>query len=74
MMHSVITYERSPKGYPCRMDREPVIILAVVQAFLGLVIAFGFDMDGEQVAAIMAVSAAILGFVARKKVTPTGEG
>lgn len=51
--------------------REPVLVLAVVQAVLGLLVAFGFDVSGEQVAAIMAVSAAILGFVARSRVTPT---
>lgn len=50
--------------------REPVLVLAVVQAALALVIAFGLDLTGEQVAGIVAVSAAVLGFVARQKVTP----
>ena len=56
------------------MEKEPVVILAVVQAFIGLIIAFGFDMDGEQVAAIMAISAAVLAAVGRRKVVPIGHG
>jgi uncharacterized membrane protein len=50
--------------------REPVLILAVVQAVLGLLVAFGFNLSGEQVAAVMAVTAAVLGFVARSRVSP----
>ncbi len=51
--------------------REPVLILAVVQAVLGLIAAFGLDLTAEQVAAVMAVTAALLGFVARSRVSPT---
>jgi len=52
------------------LNREPVAILAVVQTMLALVVSFGFDLSGEQVGAITAVSAAILGLLARAKVTP----
>lgn len=51
-------------------SREPVLTLAVVQATLGLLAAFGLNMTGEQVGAIMAFTAAILGWVARRSVSP----
>ena len=51
-------------------DREPVALLAVVQTVLALLVSFGFDLSSEQVGAVTAVSAAILGLVARQQVTP----
>ncbi len=51
-------------------NREPVLVLAVVQAFLALLVGFGVDLTGEQVALVTAFTAAVLGFVARQKVTP----
>lgn len=51
--------------------REPVLVLAVVQAALALVVSFGFDLSGEQTGAIMAFIAAALGLIVRRRVTPT---
>lgn len=51
-------------------NREPVLVLAVVQAALALVAAFGLDLTGEQTGAIVALSAAVLGIVTRQKVQP----
>jgi hypothetical protein len=53
-----------------RVNGEPVMVLAVVQATLALATSFGLGLSGEQVGAILAVSAAILGLIARQKVTP----
>lgn len=53
-----------------RLMAEPVMVLAVVQMGLALVVAFGLQLSGEQVGAIVAFSAAVLGLVARQKVTP----
>lgn len=50
--------------------REPVMYLAIIQTGLALVAGFGLDLSAEQVAAIMAFSAAVLGFLARQQVTP----
>ena len=50
--------------------REPVLVLAVVETIIALVVAFGLDLTAEQVGGIMAVSAAVLGFIARSQVTP----
>ena len=50
--------------------REPVLVLAVVQAVIGLLVAFGLDLSGVQQAAVMAVAAAVLGFIARSRVSP----
>lgn len=55
---------------PSIFGREPVLVLALVQTVLALVAAFGLNLSAEQVAAIMAFSAAALGFVARSKVSP----
>jgi len=55
------------------MNREPVAILAVVQTMLALIVAFGFDLSGEQVGAITAVAAAVLGLIARQHVSPVDE-
>jgi hypothetical protein len=50
--------------------RNPVLILAVVQAAIALAVAFGLNLDGQQVGVIMALAAAILGLLANRKVTP----
>lgn len=50
--------------------REPVMWLALIQTALALVAGFGLELTPEQVGAIMAFSAAVLGFVARQQVTP----
>ena len=53
-----------------RLANEPVLVLAVVQAVLALLVSFGLGLSGEQVGSILAVSAAILGLIARRQVTP----
>lgn len=55
---------------PNLWGREPVTILAVVQAGLALLVGFGFKLTGEQVALIMAFSAALLGLLVRQQVRP----
>lgn len=52
--------------------REPALILALVQAVLAMVAAFGLHLSGEQVASILAVTAAVLGVATRQAVTPNG--
>ena len=52
------------------MKTEPALIMGLVTAALALVVSFGLDLSVEQVGAIVAVSAAILGVVTRSKVTP----
>ena len=51
-------------------DREPALILAAVQALLALAIGFGLDITTEQVALILAATAAVFGAITRSKVTP----
>lgn len=53
-----------------RVRNEPVLVTAFLQAVLGLLLAFGVDLTNEQVGSIMAVTAAGLAFVARRKVKP----
>lgn len=52
--------------------REPVLTQGVVQAVLGLVLAFGVGLSAEQCGAILATSAAVLSLITRTVVTPTG--
>lgn len=54
-------------------DREPAMILAVVQTALALILAFGVDLTVEQTGAILAVTAAVLGLITRSQVTPVGK-
>jgi hypothetical protein len=50
--------------------REPVLVLAAVQALVALAVGFGLPLSAEQVALIVAATAAVLGFIARQQVTP----
>jgi hypothetical protein len=50
--------------------REPVLVLAAVQAIVALAVGFGLPLSAEQVSLVVAASAAVLGFVARQQVTP----
>jgi hypothetical protein len=48
--------------------REPALILALVQSGIALAVGFGLDLTGEQVALILAFTAALLGVVTRHEV------
>lgn len=50
--------------------REPALILGLVQTLLALGIGFGLDLTGEQVALVLAASAAVLAVITRSQVTP----
>jgi hypothetical protein len=54
-----------------KIRREPALVAGLVQAVLALLVAFGVPLSDVQVGAILAVSAAVLAFVVRSKVTPT---
>lgn len=49
---------------------EPVLVLALVQSAIAMFVAFGLNWTGEQVGAVVAFSAAVLGVVARQRVQP----
>jgi len=53
------------------LQREPVALAALFRAILLLAVSFGFDLSGEQIAAIMLVAELALGVDTRRKVTPT---
>ncbi len=50
--------------------REPAMVLALVQAVLALVVAFGLDLAPDQIGAILAVTAVVLGLISRSRVSP----
>ena len=53
-----------------RIKDEPALVAGAVQAIIALAVAFGLDLSGDQIAAILGVTAAILAFVVRRKVVP----
>lgn len=50
--------------------REPVLIMAAIQAGIAAAVGFGLNWTGPQVALVTLFAAAILGLIARSKVTP----
>jgi hypothetical protein len=50
--------------------REPAMVLALVQAVIALVVAFGLSLEADQIGAILAVTAVVLGLVTRSRVSP----
>ena len=55
-----------------RVQQEPALTLGLVQALIALAVGFGLDITGEQVALIVAFTAAVLSWVTRSNVTPVG--
>lgn len=53
-----------------RIKNEPAVVAGIVQALLGLLLAFGVNLSTEQVGAVMAVTAALLALLVRSQVTP----
>ena len=55
---------------PTIWGRQPVLILALIQAAIAVAVSFGLRLTGEQVGLVMALAAAILGVVVNARVTP----
>lgn len=53
-----------------RIRREPVLVVALVQALLVAGVAFGLHLTDVQAAAVLGVTGAALALVARSQVTP----
>jgi hypothetical protein len=54
-------------------NREPAAILGALQAVLALALSFGLELSTEQVGAILAATAAVLGVITRSQVSPTSD-
>jgi len=54
-----------------RIQDEPALAYQLVNALVLLLVGFGLDWTGEQVALVGTFTAALLGFLTRKAVTPT---
>ena len=59
------------RGIVEKIKDEPALVAGFLQALLGLLLAFGVPLTDEQVGAILALSAAVLAFAVRARVTPT---
>ena len=57
-------------GIWSRVTDEPVMTVQLVQGTLAMAVGFGLGWSGEQVALVVAFSAGLLGWIARKRVTP----
>lgn len=53
--------------------REPVALLAVVEASLAVAVAFGLHLTGRQLAALIVLARAVFALLARRLVTPVAE-
>ena len=53
-----------------RIKNEPAVVAGLVQAVLALLVAFGLDLTGEQIASVLAVTAAGLALFVRSQVAP----
>jgi len=51
-------------------DREPVFVVAFVQALLALLVSFGVNLTADQVAAILTFLPLVLALWVRSKVSP----
>jgi len=51
---------------------EVPLILGLLSAVLGLLLAFGVTLSQEQVGCIMAVAAAVMAVITRSQVSPKG--
>jgi formate hydrogenlyase subunit 3/multisubunit Na+/H+ antiporter MnhD subunit len=49
-------------------DREPVLVLALLQGALAMGVTFGLNLTADQVGGIMIFAAAVVGFIARQNV------
>lgn len=61
------------QGLKDRIMNEPVAMLTLIQAGITMAVGFGLEWSGEQVALVTTFSAAALGFIARKSVTPNNK-
>lgn len=52
------------------LNREPVLFYAVIAAALNVAVLLGLDLTDAQQAGILTLSLAVLGLLARRKVTP----
>ena len=55
------------------LKNEPALLSGLVQAILGLLLAFGVSLSDEQVGSIMAATAVVLAILVRMVVTPTAK-
>ena len=53
-----------------KINDEPVLVFALVQALVGLVSAFGFNLSAEQTTSLLVCTGAILAIVCRGRVVP----
>lgn len=59
-----------PKAVPGKLKREPARVVSVVGAVIALGMAFGLELDEQQVGAIVSVVMLLIGEITRGKVKP----
>lgn len=55
------------------IKREPALTMGVVQAVLTVLTVFGLPLTPAQIAAVLALSAALLSWITRSMVTPVAK-
>ena len=54
-------------------NREPAMIIGLVQSAIILLVSFGLNLSNEQTGAILAFTAAVLAIVTRSQVSPVNK-
>lgn len=57
-----------------KINKEPVLAYALVQAAVALAVSFGLDLNGDQTAGLLALTTCVLAIVCRGRVTPVNSG
>ena len=52
------------------LGREPAMVLALVQSVIALEVAFCRNLAPDQIGALLAVTAVVLGLITRSRVSP----
>lgn len=52
-------------------NNEPILVLAIVNALVGIGVAYGINVDAPTKAAIVAVLTFVFGLIGRSQVTPS---
>lgn len=56
-----------------KLKNEPALVAGFVQALIAAAVAFGLNLSDGQVAALLALTAAVLAVVCRSQVTPVSK-
>lgn len=54
------------------MNKEPAVLIGLAQALIAVAVAFGLDLNAEQIGVLYALMSAVSAVIVRQRVSPTG--